>query len=107
MSRKTKNGQRNGGAMAKKDPGQEQFVEPQYTIGEIMDLLKMDQASVRELIVGAGVDLDLSKKDRGEKIAYEDYRKLWVSRANRPEGKLLAALLVEESENWFDKLFRS
>jgi len=93
--------------MANRDSGQEQFVGPQYTIGEIMDLLGMDEASVRELIVNAGVDVDPSKKDRGERITYADYRKLWVSRANRPEGKLLAALLVEESENWFDKLFRS
>jgi len=92
--------------MANRDSGQGQVVGPQYAIGEIMDLLEMDEASVRELIVSAGVVLDPSKKDRSEKIAYADYCKLWVSRVNRPEGKKLAKLLLEGSESWIDRLFK-
>ncbi len=93
--------------MPKKEPHQNSLTDPQYTLSEIMALLAYDERAVRELLAAAGVDLDPSKTDPGERIAYADYRRLWLSRANRPEGKLLARLLVEESTNWFEKLFRS
>jgi hypothetical protein len=93
--------------MAKKEPGQDQTAEPRYTIGEIMDLLGRDEPYVRELIAEAGVDLDPDKHDPSERIDYADYRKLWISRANRAEGKKLTKLLIEESSSWFDGLFRT
>ena len=77
---------------------------PKYSIAEIMDLLGQSERAVRTLIKKAGVDIDESKSDTSERIKYADYRKLWLSRANRREGKLLAKLLTEKSESWFDKI---
>jgi hypothetical protein len=93
--------------MTTNEVDQNHLDEPRYTIGEIMALLAYDERAVRELLVAAGADVDPSKIDPHEKIAYADYCRLWVSRVNRSEGKLLATLLVEESTSWFDRLFGS
>ena len=93
--------------MAKKDSEKRNDEGPQYTIAEIMALLDVKEHVVRELLVDAGVDVDLSKKDPTERIAYPDYRKLWISRANKPEGRLLAKLLIEESTSWASSVFKS
>lgn len=77
---------------------------PQYTIGEIMTLLKLDEKAVRNLISKADIEIDENINDPTERIAYDDFRKLWVSLANRREGRLLGALLVEESDSWWDKM---
>ena len=79
---------------------------PQYTIEDIMKLLMLNEPGVRKLLIEAGAEVDELKIDPEETIRYEDYRKLWVSCANRPQGRLLATLLIEESGNWFDKMFR-
>jgi hypothetical protein len=34
------------------------------------------------------------------------FRLLWISRANRREGKMFSTMLVEKSEGWLDKMFR-
>ncbi len=75
---------------------------PEYSLAEIMALLKIDEKSVRKLIKEAGIEIDLSKNDPSETIQYNDFRKLWVSRANRRDGRLLATLLVEPTTSWFD-----
>ena len=93
--------------MMKEESDQNDTPQPKYSIGEIMALLNVDERKVREFLVAAGVAVDPAKNDPEERIAYPDYRKLWISRANRPEGRLLAKLLVEESTSWFDKLFRT
>ena len=93
--------------MTKNESDKSNSAQPRYAISEIMALLDVDEREVREWLVAAGVDVDPSTSDPEERIDYPDYRKLWVSRANRTEGKLLATLLVEESTSWFDKLFRS
>ena len=59
-----------------------------------MALLDENEQMVRKWLIAAGVDVDPSKTDPEERITYPDYRRLWVSRANRPEGKLLATLLI-------------
>lgn len=73
--------------MTKRDSGQDQSMDPRYSIGEIMALLDVDERTVRKFLVKAGVDVKPSITDPGEKIAYADYRELWISRANKPEGK--------------------
>ncbi len=93
--------------MTKKEAERNQVEEPRYTYSEIMVLLNVDERSLRKMLVDAGVDVDPSKNNPGEKIAYADYRKLWISRANRPDGRLLAKLLVEESDSWFGKWFKA
>ena len=80
--------------------------KPQYSINTIMQLLKLNESAVRKLLVDAGIEINDSKNDPDETIRYEDFRKLWISRANRPEGKLLATLLIEKSDNWFGGMFR-
>ena len=80
--------------------------KPQYSINTIMQLLKLNESAVRKLLVDAGIEINESKNDPDETIRYEDFRKLWISRANRPEGKLLATLLIEKSDNWFGGMFR-
>ena len=92
--------------MAKKDSEQKQVEGPRYSIGEIMALIDEDERTVRKLLVDAGVDVNPAITDPGEKIAYPDYRNLWISRANRPEGRKLETLLVEESNKGFDGLFK-
>ncbi len=92
--------------MTKKEADRNQVEEPHYTYSEIMALLDVDERSVRKMLVDAGVDVELSKNDPTERIAYADYRKLWISRANRPEGRLLAKLLVEESDSWTSRMFK-
>jgi hypothetical protein len=77
---------------------------PEYSLADIMELLKIDEKTTRKLIKKAGIEIELSKSDPNEVISYEDYRKLWVSRANRREGRLLATLLVEECVNWWTKM---
>ncbi len=95
--------EKNRGNMTNKnsDPGVSNF--PHYSIGEIMALLNLDESSVRKLIIKAGIDIDKMKKDPSETIRYEDFRLLWLSLANRREGRLLARLLIEERENWFTR----
>jgi hypothetical protein len=78
---------------------------PQYTINDLMKLLSLSEVGIRKLLVDAGIEIDESKSDPQEIIPYEDFRKLWISLANRPEGRLLATLLIEESGNWFDRMF--
>lgn len=77
---------------------------PEYSIAELMALLKIDEPAVRKLLTKAGVEVDRSKTDPGETIRYDDFRKLWISRANKREGRLLATLLVEESGNWWTRM---
>ena len=79
---------------------------PEYSLEELMTLLKIDEASIRRLIKEAGIEIDLSKNDPSETIQYDDFRKLWVSRANRRDGRLLATLLVEPTTSWFDWIGR-
>lgn len=93
--------------MVKKDSEKRNGEKPQYTIADIMALLDVEEHVVREFLVDAGVDVESSKNDPTERIAYPDYRKLWISRANRPEGRLLAKLLVEESTSWASSMFNS
>ena len=93
--------------MTKKESDNHNLPKPKYAIGEIMALLDEDEQVVRKWLVAAGVDVDPLISNPEERITYPDYRKLWISRANRPEGRLLTTLLVEESTNWFDRLFRS
>ena len=79
---------------------------PQYTLANIMLLLDQKVLADRNLIKRAGIEIDELKSDPSEIIRYEDYRLLWISLANRCEGKLLSTLLVEEkSHNWFSNLF--
>lgn len=78
---------------------------PKYQLAEIMDLLKMDEPKVRKLIKKAGIKIDEDKRDPNERIRYEDFRLLWISLANRREGRLLATLLIEDSESWIDRMF--
>ena len=79
---------------------------PQYSIGDIMELLKRDELAVRKLLIKAGVEIEELKSDPSETIRYKDFRILWLSIANRREGRLLANLLIEESGNWLSKLIR-
>ena len=79
---------------------------PQYTVNTIMQLLQVPEPGVRKLLIEAGIGVDANKIDPDEIIRYEDFRILWVSLANRREGRLLASLLIEESDNWFTKLSR-
>ena len=79
---------------------------PAYSIGEIMALLGYDEQKVRKLIKKAGIKIDELKQDPGERIRYEDFRYLWISLANRREGRLLETLLIEESSSWFGDMFR-
>jgi len=83
------------------DPGVSNF--PHYSIGEIMSKLNLDELSVRKLISKAGIDIDIMKNDPSETLPYEDFRLLWVSLANRREGRLLAKMLIEEQDNWFTR----
>jgi len=79
---------------------------PAYSISEIMMLLKINESKVRKLLTRAGIEIDETKSDPNERIRYDDFRRLWVSLANRREGRLLATLLVEKTDSWFDKVFR-
>lgn len=78
---------------------------PKYSIAEIMNLLNFNEQKVRHLIKKAGIEIDELKKDPSETIDYKDFRTLWLSCANRREGRLLATLLIEESGNWFKRIF--
>jgi len=79
---------------------------PRYTIAQIMELLDLDEPVVRKMIKKAGIAIDELISDPSERIRYEDFRLLWISVANRYEGRLLATLLIEEHENWFGNLFK-
>ena len=79
---------------------------PRYSIAQIMELLDLEEPAVRKMIRKAGISIETRKSDPGERIPYEDFRKLWLSVANRYEGKLLAKMLIEEHENWYSKLIR-
>lgn len=92
--------------MENKDQEHNTPVAPAYSISEIMALLKIDELAVRKLLTRAGITIDETKSDPNERIRYHDFRLLWVSLANRREGRLLSTLLVEKSGNWFDKMFR-
>jgi len=91
--------------MSDKEPDDLKSGTPEYSIAEIMDLLHADEQNVRHLIKKAGITIDESKKDPSETILYKDFRTLWISRANRREGRLLATLLIEESDNWLNRHF--
>ena len=78
---------------------------PSYTIAQLMNLLDLREPAVRRMIKKAGIGIDESLNDPDETICYEDFRILWLSVANRYEGKLLATLLIEKHENWYSKLF--
>ena len=88
------------------DPNQIAQDAPAYAIAELMALLEKDELAVRQLIHKAGIEIDPLKQDPGERIRYEDFRRLWVSLANRREGPLLATLLIEKSESWFDAIIK-
>ena len=79
---------------------------PRYSIAQIMALLDLEEPAVRKMIRKADIRIDVRKSDPGERICYEDFRILWLSVANRYEGKLLATMLIEEHENWYSKLLR-
>ena len=78
---------------------------PNYSITQIMDLLDINEPALRKMITKAGINIDESIIDPSETILYEDLRRLWLSVANRYEGKLLAKLLIEKHENWYSRLF--
>jgi hypothetical protein len=91
--------------MADKNTDQDLANKPQYSIADIMELLDKNEAEVRKLIKKADVEIKENINDPTERISYQSYCKLWVSMVNRPEGKLLSTLLVEESPgNWLSRL---
>ena len=90
--------------MAKTDSDQDLSNKPQYSIADIMELLDKNEAEVRKLIKKADVEIEENINDPTERINYQSYCKLWVSMVNRPEGKLLATLLVEDPGNWWTRL---
>lgn len=90
--------------MKEKDNPPNRLNAPTYSIADIMKLLEINEPTVRKLIKKAGIPIDTAKCDPSETLCYEDFRRLWISRANRRDGRLLATLLVEESENWWLKV---
>jgi len=88
------------------EPNQNAQGAPAYAIAEIMAALEKDEDAVRKLIKKAGIEIDMLRQDPGERIRYEDFRRLWVSLANRREGQLLSTLLIEKSESWVDQVFK-
>ena len=93
--------------MTNNETNPNQDAAPQYSIGEIMELLEKDESEVRKLIKKAGGVIDENVNNPNERISYEAYCKLWVSQINRREGKLLGTLLVGGTENWLGKLLGS
>jgi hypothetical protein len=92
--------------MVTDDPNQNAQDAPAYSIAEMMTLMKKDEIAIRKLIKSAGVEIDLLRQDPSERIPYDDFRRLWISLANRRDGQLLSTLLIENSESWFDIVFR-
>ena len=64
-----------------------------YTISEIMQVLKLNEAAVRKLFVDAGANLAELDQDTSEAVTKADVIALWHDRADTREGRLLADLL--------------
>jgi hypothetical protein len=68
-----------------------------YTIAEIMDKLALDEATIRQLFIQVGVDLDPSANNAEETVIREDVIALLADRAGSREGDLLADFLRGDS----------
>lgn len=64
-----------------------------YKIKEIMDQLKLNEATVRKLLVDAGVNIAELDQDPNETVTRQDIIAVWLDRADTWEGRLLIKLL--------------
>ncbi len=64
-----------------------------YTIKDIVNCLKLDETTVRKLLIDAGVELDENAINPNEVISRTDLVSLWYDRAETREGRLLSKLL--------------
>jgi hypothetical protein len=67
--------------------------QTQYKISEIMAALKLNEASVRKLLVDTGAPIAELDQNTQEAVTREDVIALAFDRADTREGRLLSKLL--------------
>jgi len=68
-----------------------------YTLYEVMEKVKLDEPTLRKLLVDVGVDLDKTALDPDETVTEKDLITLLADRAGSKEGDLLADFLRGDS----------
>ena len=68
-----------------------------YQLSEVMAKLELDEPTLRQLLVGVGVNLDKSITNPDEPVTYHDLVALLADRAGSKEGDLLGDLLRGDS----------
>ena len=68
-----------------------------YELSEVMEKLELDEATLRQLLVDVGVDIDKSITNPSEKVTYHDLVALLADRAGSREGDLVGEFLRGDS----------
>lgn len=68
-------------------------LQTEFTIKEIMDQLKLNEAATRKLLIDAGAAIAELDSNPQEPVTREDVIALWHDRADMREGRLIAKLL--------------
>ncbi|HAF47963.1 MAG TPA: hypothetical protein DCL08_01825 [Anaerolineaceae bacterium] len=68
-----------------------------FTLSEVMDAVKLDEPTLRQLLVDVGVNLDKTAQDTDETVTERDLIALLADRAGSKEGDLLADFLRGDS----------
>ena len=65
-----------------------------YRISELMKVLKLNERTVRKLLVDAGANLVELDQDTSERVTRQAVIDLWADRVGTREQRLLSQLLI-------------